>query len=189
MRANDRIIRAFAGGVLLAALSGPVAADECGELRVALALEVAAGRAVSDLVEREKKAGNLDWWKSPEYEALTSAKHEAIDRAEEAAIGVRATITDEATAAMIDALNSARREVEIAERKASEWFSAPHKRAVEAIDAESGRQPINVSRVLEALQVAEVRQRPVEVLRSTWAARRAANRAYRDAVRAACDAP
>lgn len=158
--ARLRAIRAGvvrAGAVLLVVLAGPAAADECVELRLAPALEDAAEQALTTYIEESKQAG-VDWWKEADYEALSGAAEAAFDRAEEAALAVRRTVIDEATAAMIDAVKVARNEVNVADRAMIAWFSA-------------------------------TTNRPIEVAKSATAVRRAASRAYREAVRAACHSP
>ena len=62
----------WASGAMLAILVGSVAADECGEYRLALALFEAADRAAAAYIEESQKA-NVDWMQLPDYEALSGA--------------------------------------------------------------------------------------------------------------------
>ena len=83
----------WASGAMLAILAGSVAADECGQFRLALALEDAAEQALTAVIDDATKAG-IEWWKTDRYDPLQAAVKETTDRTEEAALAVRRALDD-----------------------------------------------------------------------------------------------
>lgn len=112
-----------AGAAVVAMLATPVAADPCSEFRLALALEDAAdnveGEALGNLSRERRETGiTAEVW--AEYEAPTAASTEATERVKRAMIAVRRIATDE-TAAMIDAMETARNAAYRAFGTAVQW--------------------------------------------------------------------
>ena len=120
----------------------------------------AAGQVLTTFVEESKEAG-IDWWKTDHYEALSAAVREATGCTEVAALAVRRTVVDKATAPMIDAVKAARGEVNVVENAVS-------RRRARSVDLLADRVEANVAEAAKALSRGDVsaavrRLRPARV--------------------------
>lgn len=153
---------AVACGLLLQALAGAAAADVCTEFRIALALEDASSEAYDTLAEKAKKKAGKDAWKVNWWD------------------------TPELQAAS-DAIEEARHRSEAAAEGVRQTVDGEVAAAmIDAMKVAAEKMALAHNKM--STWFARPGTPPVDVVDTSRAARDATERAYRDSVKAFCDA-